>query len=815
MKRVIFFFILTLFSLEVFPQLQFKGKVTDSDGNPLAGANIAILNSYLGTTTDFNGNFKINDLKRRKYKIRVSYMGYKPKTTLISIEEDSELSFSLERKDVLADEVIVSATRASDKAPVARTTVEKTEIESRNVGHDIPYILSLTPSLVSTSEAGIGIGYTNFRIRGTDATRINVTVNGIPLNDAESQGVFWVNMPDFAGSVNNVQIQRGVGTSTNGAAAFGATVNLQTLHLKKNPYAEASIFGGSFNTMKNSVKVGSGLINEKFSFDARLSNVQTDGYIDHSFSDHKSFFVSASYYTRKSLVKANIFSGKERTGISWWGVPDYMINVNRTYNPAGEYTNFEGETKNYEGQTDNYLQMHYQLLFSHEFNRKLTMNAALHYTRGDGYYEQYKDDDEFAGYGLKPLMIGDTVLTTGEIQMVFPDSTIRQSDIIRRKMMGNDFYGFTYSLNYKYKKIDASIGGAWNRYDGDHFGNIIWMEFAATTEKDYEWYFNNGTKSDGNVFAKLNYQLSPNFNLYADMQYRRIDYKMSGIDDDLKDLTQKHSYNFFNPKMGMYFEISPNQKGYFSFAVANREPTRANFKDATGDKKATPQPETLYDYELGYNLTTTNGMFRINLYYMDYVNQLVLTGEKSNVGYDIMTNVPDSYRMGIELTSGVKYRDFVKWDANVTFSRNKIKNFVEYSTHYGDDVEHIAKELGETDISYSPQIVASSILRINPIENLSINLISKYVGEQYFDNTSDENRKLDDYFVNNLRINYAIQPKYLKHIGFSLQINNLFDTEYISNAYGGNWYEYGEEKTWAYYFPQAGIHFLGGIVLKF
>ncbi len=803
------------------------GIVKNAEGEPLIGANILIKETFKGTSTNWKGQFSFSKIKPDNYTFKVSFVGYKTLEKEVSKDHLRNIEFILQPATILSQEVIVTATRAGDKTPMAITNLDQGIIEKNNTGSDVPYLLSTTPSLVETSESGIGIGYTSMRIRGIDPTRINVTINGIPYNDSESQGVYWVNLPDIASSVQDIQIQRGVGSSTNGSGAFGASVNLRTKSVHTDPYAEINGSYGSFNTSKSNIQVGTGLIKDKFSFDARLSKVQTDGYIDYSFSDHESFFVSGTYYTEKTLIKANVFRGQERTGISWWGVPDYMLETDRTYNPAGEYTDMDGNTRYYEDQTDNYIQTHYQLLLSHEINPGLDLNFALHYTKGDGYYEQYKDSDEFSDYNLPNIMLETDQLTIGSRTFSFPDSIISNSDIIRRKWMDNHFYGFTYSLNYNKDQLNLKLGGAWNKYDGDHFGTILWSEFG-NVEKDYEWYNNNGTKTDFNFFGKITYTLLSNLYLYGDVQYRNISYEMTGLDDDFKDLTQDHNYNFINPKVGIFFDINKKLSTYFSFAVANREPTRSDFKNAIGDEAAMPTHETLNDFELGGNYKTPNYSLSVNLYYMKYKNQLVNTGELSSVGYAIQTNVDDSYRAGIEIMSNYKLNHFLNWQLNLTFSSNKINNFVEYSD-YSDTswtyIGNLPRELGTTNISYSPEFIGSNILSVKPFTQVEISLISKYVGKQYFDNTSDENRKLDPYFINNLKLFYTPEVKFAKQLAFFVQVNNLFDVEYESNAYGGNWYEgvenpanylgEGQEGSWAYYYPQAGIHFLAGVTLQF
>ncbi len=776
--------------------------VVKGNGENLAGASVVLKDTYYGVSTQADGSFEFKNLKNGAYTVVVSFIGFESKVIEVKLSSDKSVEIDLTPNVVFTDEVLITSTRAGNKTPVAFTNLSKDELTKKKSGQDIPYLLSTTPSLVESSEAGAGIGYTSFRIRGTDPTRINVTIDGVPLNDSESQGVFWPNMPDFASSVDNVQIQRGVGTSTNGAAAFGATINFQTEKINKQSYAEINSVAGSFNTFKNSVKVGSGLINDHFTFDARYSKLNSDGFIDYGFSDHKSFFMAAGYHTDKSSLKAKIIHGDQRTGITWWGNPD-VENLGRTYNPAGEYTDEYGNKQYYEDQTDNYKQTHFILNYSTKLSEAMHFNLSGHYTKGEGFYEQYKEDENYADYGLSDITIGDETLTS--------------TDLIRRKWLDNHFYGMVLGLNYQKNNLDFTFGGGWNQYDGDHFGDIIWMRYAGKSEKGYEWYLNNGKKTDYNVYTKANYQLSEVLSAYADVQLRGINYDITGIDDDLVDMSMSHNFTFVNPKMGLFAQLDNKNSVYASFALAHREPTRANFKEAKGDPAATPKAESLFDYEAGYKFNSARATFGANFYYMFYNDQLVPTGEKSSVGYDIMTNVDKSYRLGIELVGGIQLAQWIKWDANLTLSSNKIKDYTEYAVYYDEDWnEYIdSKYLGTTNISYSPEVIASSTLGITPFRNFGVSLISKYVGDQYFDNTSSEDRKIDAYFVNNLRFDYTVKGSIFENIYLFAQINNLLNAAYSNNGYGGNWYEQGVEQTWKYYFPQAGTNYLFGINLKF
>lgn len=774
-----------------------KGKITDESGNPLNGAGIVIENGFLGVHSNPDGNYVLSGLKTGIYRIRFSFLGYDTKTVEANVDGESVVNVTLVQKPLEAGEVIVNATRAGEHSPLAYVTIGNEALRNQNTGQDIPYILGLTPSLVETSEAGTGIGYTSLRIRGTDASRINVTIDGIPLNDPESQEVFWVDLPDLASSTDNIQVQRGAGTSSNGAAAFGATVSIQTKSPENEPLAQISTSYGSYNTIKNTVTAATGLLANKFAFMMRLSQLHSDGYIRRTWSDHKSAYLSGVYRSGRSRLQANIILGEEHTGISWWGVPKEMLSVDRRYNPAGEYTDENGIIQYYNNESDNYFQNHYQLLYSFRINESLNFNAALHYTTGEGYYEEYKQDDALSAYGLPDMIIG--------------DSTISSTDLIRRKWMKNDFSGMVWSLKYKREKLEAVIGGGANYYYGNHYGRIIWMRNAGNLEKDYQWYLGHGAKGEISLYGKADYSLTDKISLFGDLQYRFIHYIINGIDDDLKVLNSDHKYGFFNPKAGLFFSITPDQDAFLSFSVANREPSRSDFTEAAGDPEATPRPETLYDSELGYKIRGNKYSLGISLYGMYYKDQLVPTGELSSTGYPIMTNVEKSNRMGAEFTAGIKPAEFFSWNFSLTISRNKIFNFTEYYTDYITSDSLLVyknKKLGTVDIAYSPVITGSSDMNFRVIRNLEMHLISKYVGSQYFDNTMSHDRMIDPYFVNNVMVSFNPAIKGLKNTEFQLLVNNIFNSKYESNAYGGNWYEDGKENTWSYYFPQAGINFM-------
>lgn len=688
------------------------------------------------------------------------------------------------------NEVVVNATRANQKTGMAFTNVYQKDIKKVNLGQDMPFLLNQLPSVVVSSDAGAGVGYTGIRIRGTDPTRINVTLNGVPYNDSESQGTYWVNMPDFASSAQSIQVQRGVGTSTNGAGAFGASININTLGYEQDAYGETNFTVGSFNTLKTNVLASTGLLNGHFVVDARLSKLSSDGYIDRASSDLKSFYVSGGYYGKNNFVRFNAFSGKEKTYQAWEGVPESLLKTNRTFNP---YT--------YNNQVDDYQQDHYQLISSFKLNNSWTFNPILHYTKGRGFYEQFRESQPYANYGLPNVIIG--------------RDTIKRTDLIRRKWLDNDFYGATYSLDYQSnKKLSANIGGGWNKYDGDHFGEIIWARNASTSDIRYRWYESNSIKTDFNIFTKGYYQISENLNFFADLQYRSVSYDIKGVNDDRLDITQQSNYQFFNPKFGVNYQLGKTSSVYASFAVGNKEPSRQDFID----NAQAPLAETLHDLEIGYRTAGQKLSFDANFYYMNYKNQLVLTGQVNDVGNTIRVNVPESYRAGLELITNWKFAPRWALSANTTFSQNKIKNFTETIVNYDGDANRINK-LSKTDISFSPNLIAGGQLSYNPTKNVELALMTKYVSKQFMDNTSDDNRSLNAFFVNDIRASYSIKPKaerrpLFKELTFSLLVNNIFNHLYESNGYTYSYIYDKQVTTENFYYPQAGTNFLLAVKVR-
>ena len=767
--------------------LTIKGKVNDINGLPLPGAGITIENTIFGVHTDSEGNYSLLVRNGGVYKLRFSFIGFESQIRDITLKGDTVLNIVLLAKSVMTEEVFVNATRAGEQTPMAYSTVTKEDISKNNIAQDIPYLLGYTPSLVVSSDAGTGVGYTNINIRGTDVKRINVTIDGVPVNDAESHGVWWVDLPDLASSADNIQIQRGVGTSTNGAGAFGATINFQTTNLNREPYAEVNSSYGSFNTSKNTINFGTGLINKKFAIDARLSKIWSDGYIDRAFSDLKSFFISGTMYGETSILKLMIFSGVEHTYQAWDGVPKDSLATHRTYN-----------IHNYKNETDNYWQDNYQLHYSKEINGNLSANAALHYTHGQGYYENLVQNSKFSSFNLP--------------NAIFNSDTITSTDFITQRWLRNDFYGFTYSLNYKKNRITTIVGGGWNQYLGNHFGNIIWAKTVTYNNDSYQWYKGTGNKKDLNTFLKINYSLTSKLNLYADLQFRNINYSIGGFDENLKDITQNHKYNFFNPKTGFTYNLDEKQKVFASFGVSQREPDRDDFTDA--DPGKTPVPEKLFDYEAGYEFHSSKLMLKGNLYYMYYHDQLILTGEINNVGATILTNVPKSYRQGIEIETGVQILENLYWYENLTISRNIIPVFEDLTDNWDTSLQD-KETLKNKTISFSPSIIAGSVIDYYPFKNFHLSLNTKYVGKQYIDNTQNTERMLKAYLVQNISFLYTIKSKLFKEMTCQFVVNNLFDKMYETNAWVYKYIEEGSLHVMDGYFPQAGINYMVKVGIKF
>ena len=759
----------------------------------MEGNGLNILNSI---ATPCNGEClkKLTMIKKLFYACIIS----------LGMQANAQIQDSVKIK-LEIDQVNINALRASQQTPMSFTNISKEELTEQNIGQDIPYLLSFTPSVVTTSDAGAGIGYTGFRVRGTDPSRINVTIDGIPLNDSESHGVWWVNMPDFSSSIENIQIQRGVGTSTNGAGAFGASVNLVTNKLRTKAYTTSSNTIGSYNTLKNNIEFGTGLINNQFTMDGRLSRISSDGYIDRASSDLKSFYLSGAYYGDKESLKLTVFSGKEITYQAWNGVPLNYLKIDslRTFN---SYT--------YDNEVDNYGQTHYHLNYFKELRENEKFNIGLHYTKGAGYFEQFKAGEDLADYGLENIILG------GE--------TIESTDLIRRRWLDNDFYGTVFSYNNSTDtKFDYTIGGAWNTYEGAHFGEIIWAQYASNSDIRQRYYDNDASKTDYNIYAKALYQYTNDILVYGDLQKRWIDYSFIGKDQDGSDLDDNATFDFFNPKFGINYTINKNTNAFASFAVANKEPNRSDFVDSSPQSR--PVHETLYDTEIGYKFQTKNYAFSVNAYYMIYENQLILTGQINDVGAYTRQNIDYSERKGIELEGSFVINNKLNWAANATFSENKIPYFIEYVDNWDTwgQEEFIYKN---TDIAFSPDLIWASRFDYQHNEQLKLQFISKYVGDQFIDNTSSEERMLEAYLTHTARITFDMKSKLFNTARWTFQVNNLLDANYTTNAWIYRFISDGYDPRpddpyvnsnsqngydMAGYFPQAKRNFLVGLTLGF
>ena len=698
-------------------------------------------------------------------------------------------------KTQILDEVLVKSIRVDTDSPITHSNVDKEELAKTNLGQDIPVLLNYLPSVVTTSDAGAGIGYTYIRVRGSDASRVNITINGIPYNDSESQGTFWVNMPDFASSIENLQLQRGVGTSTNGSGSFGASLNILSDGVSDNAFSEIGIAGGSFNSQKYNVKFSTGLLNDHFEVSGRLSKITSDGYIDRASSDLKSYFLQGAFINDNTLIKALVFGGKEKTYQAWYGIDAETLEIDRTYNPAGIYTDDDGNVKFYDNETDNYSQDHYQLFWNQKINNNWTTNLGLNYTYGRGYYEQYKEDEDFEFYDFESIEIGGEVINT--------------TDLIRRRWLDNDFYVINANVNYVKENLEVSTGAFYSHYDGDHFGEVIWAKYASNSEIRDRYYEGNGKKDEFTVFAKATYKINEQWSAYGDLQGRFLTYKTTGLTSDRVPLEVDEKYNFFNPKAGLTYELSDKNQLYASYGRAHREPRRADFENGI------TKPEKLDDYELGWRFKAQKNTINTNIYFMNYKDQLVLTGAIDDTGAPLRATSGKSYRLGVEIDATFLICDNFRMLPNLALSSNKNLDFV-------SPIDGELVNLGTTNLSFSPNIVAGNKFEYEPITNLQLGLYTKYVGEQYMGNVDSDVSKLDAYFVNDFNVSYTIDNiPFLREIVVTGLVNNIFNIKYVSNGY---YYTYDD--TWTDptatttiegtgYYPQATINFLVGATVKF
>ncbi len=780
MKKITIFLFLFVSILTNAQTFTLNGKVVNENKEPLPGATILVKEENKGTSTDFDGKFRVN-FPKGKYIIQVSFVGYKSVSKEISLTKNDAIEFILSANSTVLEEVLVSAVRVKANAPVTHSNLSKKEIAKRNLGQDIPILLNYMPSVVSSSDAGAGIGYTYLRVRGSDA--LNVTVNGIPYNDAESQGTFWVNMGDFASSTQSLQLQRGVGTSTNGSGAFGASLNILTDAISEEAGGEISNSFGSFGTRKHTVKFTTGKVNDHFEFAGRLSNIYSDGYVDRAFSNLKSYFLQGSYTDENTLIKVLSFGGKENTYQAWYGLSADELAANRRQNP---YT--------YDNETDNYDQNHYQLHWNERFNKNWSTTIGLNYTKGSGYFEQYKEAEDAKDFN--------NLITDG-------------SDVIVRRWLDNDFYVVNFNTNYKNEVLNFIVGGSYSNYTGDHYGEVIWgSNLAENTAIRDRYYFSDAKKTDFSVFAKTTFNVSEKLAGYIDLQGRFIGYQTQGITSDIATIDVDSNFNFFNPKIGFTYKINERNSLYTSFAVANREPNRNDFEVGL------TTPETLNDYELGWRLKTENIKLNTNVYYMDYKNQFVLTGAINDVGAPIRATSGSSFRLGAEIDADIRVSDQLSVQSNATISSNKNRDF--YLTKDGITTP---KSLGNTDLSFSPDVILGNMITYRPVENLQFSFLTKYVGKQFMSNFSSNissNDVLDSYITSDINFVYELETeKIFEAIVFTALINNLFNETYVDRGYyytyDDTWSNSGTTTTLdgAGYYPQATRNFLVGVTLKF
>lgn len=792
--------------------------VSSQNGAPIPGV-IARCNSCAITaTSNEQGTITLVNLPPGNTSFVLTHPSIQTKNIDVNCCSDTstktiELPQLIEKVKLLST-VEVEGTLAKTKDPVTFTEIKPKEIRALSNGQDMPQLLRFTPSLISTSDAGNGIGYTGLWIRGSDQSRINVSINGIPLNDPESQQVFWVNTPDFGSSANNIQIQRGIGTSVNGAASFGGSIQLETRGVSNTPYAETNHSIGSFNSMRNNLAFGTGLIGDHFVVEGRLSRITSDGYIDRASTDLQSFFLESSYIGENTTVRATAFGGQEVTYQSWAGTPAELLSGNadsiRAFAARNDYSDAQlqnllqsGRTYNfyeYDNQVDDYKQNHAQLHLRHQAG-KMIFQASTNYTHGRGFFEEFKEGEDFSSYGLAPIVFDSA-------------TTISTTDLVRRRWLKNHFYGGTASATLNGSKFESTLGMALHQYRGDHFGEIIWMEYAGPYDKNTEYYRGESVKTDGNVYLRTHINVTEKLRAYTDIQFRMVDYNTLGIDNDLQAYNVDRQMNFLNPKGGLTYSLDGNQDIYASVAYAGKEPNRNDFIDAEDPAKV--KPEYMTDVEAGYRLQSKIFRGGINGYYMQYRDQLVLTGELNDVGAPLRTNVASSFRRGLELEFATNSTRGLVFSVNATFSQNKITEFDETLYDYTTDFEVVSIKHKNTDISFSPAVSGAGmigyILRSDKHDHtLELAWYSKYVGRQYLDNTQNDYMSLDPYFVQDFRMTAHFEKK--QKIDLNFWINNLLDTEYSANGYTYS-YIFEQRVTERFYYPQAGRTFMIGIGLR-
>lgn len=766
------------------------GRVTQNQLK-LKSALVYAKGTSYSTQTDNSGFYEI-ELPAGKYHIVFAFGN--TKTIEVNLNASKTLDVDLAKAVESLEEVSVQAVRVDADSPITHTNFSKTEIAKRNLGQDIPILMKFLPSVVSTSDAGNGVGYTSIRVRGSDNSRVNVTINGIPYNDQESQGTFWVNLQDFASSTENIQLQRGVGTSTNGSGAFGASLNILTDKYAKEAFAEYNTSYGSFNTWRNNIKFSTGLLNNHFEVSGRLSKIESDGYVDRATSDLKSYFLQANYTDENTLIKALVFGGTEVTYQSWFGVDRTTLETNRTFNPAGMFTDENGNIQFYDNEVDDYAQDHYQLHWNQTIGQNWSTNLSFNYTYGRGFFEQFVEDADMNFHNIGTFNTGTEIIET--------------SDLVRRRWLDNDYYVVNTNVNYSDNQWDFTAGTFYSYYDGDHFGEVIWSRFAGNSLIRNPYYDGNGTKKEFTTFAKATWKIDNQWQIYGDLQGRFVNFKTRGLTSDKVNLLVDESYEFFNPKAGISYRANQNNQVYFSYGRAHREPRRQDFENGIDTA------ERLDDVELGWRFQTTNTNINTNLFYMKYEDQLVLSGALDDVGKPIRETSGKSYRLGLEVEGNFKLND--KWSVmpNVAISTNKNQDFIA-------PINGSLVNLGDTNISYSPKIIAGNQLSYKLIPEFQINFLSKYVSEQYMGNIDSEASKLSDFFVNDLNLVYRFQNiSVFDEIVLTALINNVFDTKYESNGFFF-FFESADESgnpttvEGTGFYPQAGINMLFGASFKF
>jgi iron complex outermembrane receptor protein len=770
----------------------FKGIVYDELRQPIAGATVIAEKRVL--ISNNKGEFYLNKNPESKLKINIFMIGYDSINQ--QINQESSLVFILKKSIKILEDAIVTAQKLKDNAAASFDLIQKEAIAKNNLGQDLPYLLNQLPATVITSDAGTGIGYTGIRIRGTDASRTNVTINGIPLNDAESQGTFLVNLPDLASSIDNIQVQRGVGSSINGAGAFGASINIQTAHNTDSAGFELATGSGSFGTKKWMGKFSTGQLKNNWSFAGRASHIRSDGYIQNSAATLNSYFFNANYTTKNAIWKFNMFAGSEKTFLAWEGVPIDSMQTNRRYNPIAA---------NYKDQYDQYAQTHYQSFYTKILNAQASYTIGLHLTNGKGFFQEFKYDQAFASIGFDTLFVG--------------ADTINSTNLLRRRWLANQFKGIVFSYqNTINNRLHLQVGAAANVYDGQHFAEVVWAQYASQSLPQQNIFEGTGLKTEANVYCKIDYEFKPKFNAYLDLQTRIIRYRLGGENIYLMNISQNANYLFFNPKLGISYTPNPNEVFYISYSIANKEPNRDDLiSNLSRSKKALA--EQLADIELGWKYQNSKMRSAWNVYYMNYKNQLIPTGKLNDVGESIRENCAQSYRLGLEWNGMLAVSSKLSIGANAAISANKILNYTDVLYNYDpinySIIDTIEQQYQKTNLAYSPAIIIGAVINYQFSKSIGFSLQNKYVGKQYLDNTSSKEKMIKEFMVNDLIINYIKPLKNKTILNLDIKLANILNRKYVANGYTYSYLVGGEKTTAVYYYPQATRSILLGLSLKF